>query len=177
MTRKALAQQAAVSERHLASMEYGVGNASALVLLQVAQALHCSLAELVGDFTTSSPEWLMIRELLQTQDEATLQRVRFAIGEMLGKGGSAAGRSTRIALIGAGRWRDCSSLTSAVVATVWQAGSVAQLALGAGCDAGWGQGELLMCPMADVYLHAFRQPGFRRCGRRWRPRERAGAIR
>ena len=62
MTRKAVAHAAGVSERHLANLEYGSGNASILVLLQVAQALHCDLAELLGDVTTSSPEWLMIRE-------------------------------------------------------------------------------------------------------------------
>ena len=61
MTRKSLAASADVSERHLANLEYGVGNASILVLLQVAQALQCSLAELVGDDTTSSPDWLMLR--------------------------------------------------------------------------------------------------------------------
>ena len=52
MTRKAVALAADVSERHLANLEYGVGNASILVLLQVAQALQCSLAELIGDITT-----------------------------------------------------------------------------------------------------------------------------
>ena len=61
MTRKAVARAADVSERHLANLEYGTGNASILVLLQVAQALHCTLAELLGDITTSSPEWLLIR--------------------------------------------------------------------------------------------------------------------
>ncbi|MFN8894550.1 MAG: helix-turn-helix domain-containing protein, partial [Betaproteobacteria bacterium] len=55
MTRKAVALAADVSERHLANLEYGIGNASILVLLQVAQALQCSLAELLGDVTTSSP--------------------------------------------------------------------------------------------------------------------------
>ena len=65
MTRKACAVAADVSERHLANLEYGVGNASILVLQQVAQALQCSLAELTGDVTTSSPEWLMLRELLE----------------------------------------------------------------------------------------------------------------
>ena len=64
LTRKALARSTGVSERHLANLEYGVGNASILVLLQVAQALQCSLAELVGDVTTQSPEWLMLREML-----------------------------------------------------------------------------------------------------------------
>ena len=100
MTRKAVALAADVSERHLANMEYGVGNASVLVLLQVAGALQCSLGELIGDVTTSSPEWLLIRELLEQRDEATLQRVRVAIGEMLGTGGAQAGHSTRVALIG-----------------------------------------------------------------------------
>ena len=100
MTRKALAQVADVSERHLANLEYGVGNASILVLLQVASALQCSLGELIGDVTTSSPEWLLIRELLEQRDDATLQRVRIAIGEMLGTGGGNAGLSPRIALIG-----------------------------------------------------------------------------
>ena len=37
MTRKAVAIAADVSERHLANLEYGTGNASILVLLQVAQ--------------------------------------------------------------------------------------------------------------------------------------------
>ena len=100
MTRKALALAADVSERHLANMEYGVGNASVLVLLQVAGALQCPLGELIGDITTSSPEWLMIRELLEHRDEAALQRVRVAIGELLGTGGANAAHSPRVALIG-----------------------------------------------------------------------------
>ena len=100
MTRKALAMAADISERHLANLEYGVGNASILVLLQVTTALRCSLAELLGDVTTTSPEWLMIRELLEQRDEDTLRRVRVAIGEMLGTGGGNAARSPRVALIG-----------------------------------------------------------------------------
>src|SRR5512137_3050448 len=81
MTRKALSTAADVSERHLANLEYGIGNASVLVLLQVARALECTLAELLGDPTTRSPEWLMIREMLENSDEAMLRRVREAIGE------------------------------------------------------------------------------------------------
>ncbi|MBI5256451.1 MAG: helix-turn-helix transcriptional regulator [Burkholderiales bacterium] len=100
MTRKAVALTADVSERHLANLEYGIGNASILVLLQVAGALQCSLAELLGDVSTSSPEWLLIRELLEHRDEATLRRVRVAIGELLGTGGGNAARSTRVALVG-----------------------------------------------------------------------------
>ena len=100
MTRKATAQLAEVSERHLANLEYGVGNASILVLQQVAHALQCPVAELIGDVTTSTPEWLMLRELLEGRDENTLRRVRVTVGQMLGTGGSSEARSPRIALIG-----------------------------------------------------------------------------
>ena len=100
LTRKAVAQAADVSERHLANLEYGIGNASIVVLQQVAGALHCSLAELVGDVTASSPEWLLIRELLEGRSEADLRRVRIAVGEMLGTAAVDPGRSRRIALIG-----------------------------------------------------------------------------
>lgn len=101
MTRKAVALAADVSERHLANLEYGAGNASILVLMQVARALQCPLAELLGDVTTSSPEWLLIRELLQGRDEAELRRARLALSELFGSaGGDVNGRRSRIALIG-----------------------------------------------------------------------------
>jgi XRE family transcriptional regulator, aerobic/anaerobic benzoate catabolism transcriptional regulator len=104
LTRKALAHATGVSERHLANLEYGVGNASILVLLQVAQALQCSLAELVGDVTTQSPEWLLLREMLAGRDEATVRRVRLAALELTGGAAppviDTAARSSRIALIG-----------------------------------------------------------------------------
>jgi XRE family transcriptional regulator, aerobic/anaerobic benzoate catabolism transcriptional regulator len=99
LTRKSLATAAEVSERHLANLEYGTGNASILILLQVANSLQCSLSELIGDITTSNPEWLMIREQLAHADEATLRRVRLSIGDMLGANGGQT-RSQRIALIG-----------------------------------------------------------------------------
>ena len=100
LTRRAVALAAEVSERHLANLEYGVGNASILVLQQVAAALQCSLAELLGDISTSSPEWLLIRELLEGRNEAELRRARVALGEMFGTGGAPAARSQRIALVG-----------------------------------------------------------------------------
>lgn len=100
MTRRAVAVAAEVSERHLANLEYGTGNVSVLVLLQVSQALQCSLAELLGDVTTRSPEWLLIRELLSKRNEADLRRARVQLGEMFGEGGNAQERKTRIALIG-----------------------------------------------------------------------------
>jgi XRE family aerobic/anaerobic benzoate catabolism transcriptional regulator len=71
-----------------------------LVLLQVSHALQCSLAELLGDISTSSPEWLLIRELLGKRTESDLRRARVQLTEMFGEGGDAAARRTRIALIG-----------------------------------------------------------------------------
>jgi XRE family aerobic/anaerobic benzoate catabolism transcriptional regulator len=84
----------------LANLEYGTGNVSVLVLLQVAQALQCSLAELLGDVTTTSPEWLLIRELLSKRSEADLRRARVQLSDMFGEGGNALERKSRIALIG-----------------------------------------------------------------------------
>ena len=103
MTRKAVSLASCVSERHLANLEYGVGNASILVLQQVAQALDSSVAELAGDVSTSSPEWLMIREVLRGRGDAELRQARLALGELFG--GAAAvesdgARRRRIALVG-----------------------------------------------------------------------------
>ena len=100
LTRKAVALAAGVSERHLANLEYGIGNASILILQQVALALQCPLAELIGDITTSSPEWLLIRELLESRSEADLRRARVVLGELFGTRGDAKARTHRIALVG-----------------------------------------------------------------------------
>ena len=100
MTRKAVALAADVSERHLANLEQGVGNASILVLSQVAQALHCSLAELLGDATTASPEWLLLRELLQSKSESDLRSARAALTQLFGGGSEDHARRNRIALVG-----------------------------------------------------------------------------
>jgi XRE family transcriptional regulator, aerobic/anaerobic benzoate catabolism transcriptional regulator len=106
LTRKALAAAADVSERHLANLEYGVGNASILVLQQVADALECPLAELHGDLTTSNPEWLMLRKLLENANEAQLKHLRLNIATYLGAknlentGANDLKQSQRIALIG-----------------------------------------------------------------------------
>jgi XRE family aerobic/anaerobic benzoate catabolism transcriptional regulator len=99
LTRKSVALAAGVSERHLASLEYGEGNASILVLLQVAGALQCTLAELLGDVTTTTPEWLLLREMLSSRSEADLHQVRVQIARMFGATQESE-RINRIALIG-----------------------------------------------------------------------------
>nr|WP_240636107.1 helix-turn-helix transcriptional regulator [Caldimonas tepidiphila] len=101
LTRKATALAADISERHLANLELGTGNASILVLQQVAGALQCSLAEITGDMTTASPEWLMIRELLAGRSEAELHRARVKLSELFGAStGDDRTRRSRIALVG-----------------------------------------------------------------------------
>ncbi len=102
ISRRALSRVAGVSERHLANLELGEGNISFLVLLQIAEALQTSLAELVGDFTTATPEWLQIRALLEGRDATTLRRLLVLMMEAL-DAVTAAGPSEqhhRIALIG-----------------------------------------------------------------------------
>src|SRR5262245_40195015 len=49
MSRRVLSQASGVSERYLAELERGAGNASLLVLRQVADALGLEVAQLVGD--------------------------------------------------------------------------------------------------------------------------------
>lgn len=100
MTRRALSQASDVSERHLANLELGVGNASILVLRQVCHALDCQLAELLGDETASAPEWLLIRDLLRGRGDEDLRRARESLTTLFGQSGPADARSQRIALIG-----------------------------------------------------------------------------
>lgn len=100
LTRKALAQLAGVSERHLANVETGVGNASVQFLRQLCGVLNCSLAEMTGDETASTPDWLMIREILRGRNEEELARARSVLGELFESPVSETARRQRIALIG-----------------------------------------------------------------------------
>ena len=100
MPRRMLAQTAKVSERHLANLESGLGNISVLVLQMVAQALDCPIAELLGDETTASPEWLMIRESLRGRPVEDLQKAQRALEALFDSTASTTSRLDRIALIG-----------------------------------------------------------------------------
>jgi XRE family aerobic/anaerobic benzoate catabolism transcriptional regulator len=100
LTRKALAHMADVSERHVANVESGVGNASIQFLRQLSAVLNCSLAEMTGDETASSPDWLMIREILRGRSDSELAKARALLGEMFDTPASEKSRRQRIALIG-----------------------------------------------------------------------------
>ncbi|MFC5478742.1 helix-turn-helix transcriptional regulator [Massilia suwonensis] len=100
LTRKALAKLADVSERHLANVESGVGNASIQLLRQITTVLNCTLAEMIGDETATSPEWLMIREILRGRSDEELAQARAALANIFDAPTSEGARRQRIALIG-----------------------------------------------------------------------------
>lgn len=100
VTRKALAASSGVSERHLANLESGAGNASILVLAQVARALDCALEDLVSDASQLSAEKTLIQAMLAGKSEDELHRARTVISEIFGEGGTKEARRRRIALIG-----------------------------------------------------------------------------
>lgn len=100
LTRKALALLADVSERHLANVESGVGNASIQFLRQLTTVLNCTLAEMIGDETASSPEWLMIREILRGRSDAELAQARSALASIFDAPTTQSARRQRVALIG-----------------------------------------------------------------------------
>jgi XRE family aerobic/anaerobic benzoate catabolism transcriptional regulator len=100
LTRKALSKLAGVSERHLANVESGIGNASIQILRQLANVLNCSLAEMIGDETATSPEWLMIREILRGRSDDELLKARTLLAGTFDAPTSESARRQRIALIG-----------------------------------------------------------------------------
>ena len=77
-----------------------MGNASVLVLRQVALALGSQIAELLGDETAATPEWLLIRDLLRNRSEDELRRGRLALADLLGESARPDARLSRVALIG-----------------------------------------------------------------------------
>jgi XRE family transcriptional regulator, aerobic/anaerobic benzoate catabolism transcriptional regulator len=99
LTRRELARDAQVSERHLANLEMGIGNPTVQILRQVARALSCSAAELI-DLDDQSPDTLLIRDMLRGLDGDQLARARELLTHHLGLTGSTETRNGRIALVG-----------------------------------------------------------------------------
>ena len=98
LTRKALAAEAEVSERHLANLESGTGNASVLILRSVADALGSTVATIVGDETSQSAEWHLLRDLLHGRTDEDLARARVTLQNLFERRDPT--RSSRIALVG-----------------------------------------------------------------------------
>jgi XRE family aerobic/anaerobic benzoate catabolism transcriptional regulator len=81
MTRKALARASGVSERYLADLEQGTGNASLLVLRQLAEALAVSIESLVHDDAPGEPVRSQLRAMLEPLGTADLQRAHALLSE------------------------------------------------------------------------------------------------
>ncbi len=65
MTRKILANASGVSERYLADLEQGAGNASLLVLKQISDAMAVTVADLVRDGPEPSADLAQATRILQ----------------------------------------------------------------------------------------------------------------
>lgn len=97
-TRKELAQAAQVSERHLASLESGTGNASILILLQVSQALDCEITDLLSSFNLKQPQLQAIQQLLIDKTDTELKVVHGYLSQLLSA--KAKLNQRKIALVG-----------------------------------------------------------------------------
>jgi len=97
MARKALALHSSVSERYLAQLEAGRGNASVLLLRDVAHALGMPLIELL-DPHEASLEQRLIRRFLDRLSAPDLEEVVFRLMREFGQDG--ANRKRRVALVG-----------------------------------------------------------------------------
>ena len=99
MTRKMLAKDSGVSERFLAQLESGTGNASILVLRQIAEALDLSLEALLPGLDHHS-EFAEAVELLRRLDDAALVKAHDVLRQQFAPPSHAGERRERIALIG-----------------------------------------------------------------------------
>jgi XRE family aerobic/anaerobic benzoate catabolism transcriptional regulator len=98
MTRKMVAQESDVSERHLAQLEAGAGNISILLLQRIAVALHMTLVDLFAPETEPSAEQRLIRRFLERVPKDDLEAVVSRLEREFGH--EEALRHHRIAFIG-----------------------------------------------------------------------------
>ena len=98
MTRKMLAAEANVSERHLAQLETGDGNISVLLLQRIATALSVSIGELFMDAHVADRETAVILKRLERLPAARRREIVARIQSDIEDDGKA--RDGRIALIG-----------------------------------------------------------------------------
>jgi XRE family aerobic/anaerobic benzoate catabolism transcriptional regulator len=98
MTRKILAHDSGVSERYLAQLETGLGNASVLLLQRIAAALNLPLIDLLQPDSGQAVELAQITQFLQRLPAQKLPSVR---SQLIRDYSTAhADRMQRIALIG-----------------------------------------------------------------------------
>jgi XRE family transcriptional regulator, aerobic/anaerobic benzoate catabolism transcriptional regulator len=100
MTRKMLANDSGVSERFLAQLESGTGNASVLILRQISQALGVPLEAMLPKARQQSAELEHAMELLERLEPVELGKARELLFQHFGLKNSKNDRRQRIALVG-----------------------------------------------------------------------------
>jgi len=98
ITRRTVAHEADVSERHLAQLEAGEGNISVVLLRRIAAALDVSLADLFAPEVEGPAEKKLIQRFLERIPSHRLEDITFRI--MRDFSHEEAARRGRIALIG-----------------------------------------------------------------------------
>jgi XRE family transcriptional regulator, aerobic/anaerobic benzoate catabolism transcriptional regulator len=104
MSRKVLSAASGVSERYLAELERGAGNASLLVLRQIADALGLEAAQLISDEPERPIDLTLAVHQLERLSSAELAEARRLLAQRFGKPASSAqGRIALVGLRGAGK--------------------------------------------------------------------------
>jgi XRE family transcriptional regulator, aerobic/anaerobic benzoate catabolism transcriptional regulator len=98
MTRKMLAREADVSERHLAQLELGEGNVSIVLLRRITNALNIPVAEVFQAEKANSPSEAALRQFLDRVPHHQIDEVVARLRREFGADDKA--RHARIALIG-----------------------------------------------------------------------------
>jgi XRE family aerobic/anaerobic benzoate catabolism transcriptional regulator len=98
MSRKVLSAASGVSERYLAELERGAGNASLLVLRQIAEALGLEVAELVSDRAEQPIDLTLAVHQLERLSAVELGEARRLLAQRFGRA-EAPGKG-RVALVG-----------------------------------------------------------------------------
>jgi len=100
MSRKALAQHAGVSERFLADLETGVGNASILLLNKIADALALPLTDIITSNRQPNADLTLSLQLLSKLSADDLEDARKLLQARFSAHSTQAQRLARIALVG-----------------------------------------------------------------------------
>jgi XRE family aerobic/anaerobic benzoate catabolism transcriptional regulator len=104
MSRRVLSEASGVSERYLAELERGAGNASLLVLRQIAEALGLEIAALVSDRPEPPLDLALALYQLERLTPAELDQARRLLAQRFtATGRTSAGRIALVGLRGAGK--------------------------------------------------------------------------
>ena len=103
LTRKSLSLASGVSERYLADLETGAGNASVMVLRRIATALHLEIDVLLSTHPDPAPGLRAAIKVLSAMPPAALDRARRWLELGLPDATETSGRIALIGLRGAGK--------------------------------------------------------------------------